>query len=927
MRPIALFVAASLLPATIASAQEAPPAPGSEVSEPWTLVQDLGALVFDPDTAPPTTGQRWYAPRTLAALTPYAVVEGAEAVHVALPPTAAAPLDRARLMQGRLAVRFRTDPSANEPATTVRGRLYLPDLDGERLVAHPFHLDGTRAARGESEAYRAALGDHAAWCAARRLAGGAWWRSRAALSAGDPTRDTDDTELARTFGLLSGGRALAENLRLSDLMDSGSVAAATVPIADVRGINTPELDWSAFARCDEDGIDPLALTIPADHHAVFVPSFRALTALIDELRSNGTPVLDLLESRGEDARVETRYEAQLALELDAVARVLGPEVVRTIAITGGDPYLRTGSDLALIFDCSAPELFERFVLQRITARAVAYGVSVTAHEVAGLDVRGAADSARDLSSWTARCGETVIVTNSLPLLGRIAATAQGDTASLAGLDEYRHFRARYPRGTTDEVAFVVVPDAAIRRWCGPVWRIASARRVRAGAVLAEAAARQLAHRAELSWVNTAALPQSVPDLGAIVAEPSGPRSERYGTVRFMTPIAELSPAYATPDEVAGYERWRRSYESLWTNVFDPIAAQVTLGSGGLGCDLSVLPIALRSEYRPWIDVVGAAQLDPAAGGGHPEALAYGAFALDRDGATVRELEGFMGFLGQSFERPLGWLGDHLTVWLDRDDDLLARANDAQDLDEFLDEQRFELPVGVQIAVRDPLRLSTFLAALKGLVESAAPGVMVFSTRSHTTSDGADRPYVALEPATGAGWDDTPSLYYAIVPGRLIGSLREDVVQRALERFAAPREMTAWRGESVALRLQEGFKDVLAVGLVERQLRERLRSTAFMALPILNELRALAPDSDPVETLAQSFGATVRCPGGGTWVWDAEHGTYASTVFGCPAAPRDGVILPAAVQALRSAAFGLGFERLPGEAALFGIRARALLQRD
>ena len=140
-------------------------------------------------------------------------------------------------------------------------------------------------------------------------------------------------------------------------------------------------------------------------------------------------------------------------------------------------------------------------------------------------------------------------------------------------------------------------------------------------------------------------------------------------------------------------------------------------------------------------------------------------------------------------------------------------------------------------------------------------------------------------------------------------------------------MLPWRGEGVALRLQESFKDVLAVGLVERQLRERLRSTAYMALPILNELRALAPDSDPVELLAQSFGATVRCPGGGAWVWDAEHGTYASTVFGCPAAPRDGAVLPPAVQAVRTAAFGLGFERLPGEGELFGIRARAFLQRD
>ena len=61
---------------------------------------------------------------------------------------------------------------------------------------------------------------------------------------------------------------------------------------------------------------------------------------------------------------------------------------------------------------------------------------------------------------------------------RLAAVKE----SIASLDEYRFFRQRYKRG--DETAFVIITDGAIRRWCGPKWRISMSRRLRAAAQLA-----------------------------------------------------------------------------------------------------------------------------------------------------------------------------------------------------------------------------------------------------------------------------------------------------------------------------------------------------------------------------------------------------------------------------------------------------------
>jgi hypothetical protein len=72
----------------------------------------------------------------------------------------------------------------------------------------------------------------------------------------------------------------------------------------------------------------------------------------------------------------------------------------------------------------------------------------------------------------------------------LAAAESGKKPNLASLDEYSFFRSRYLRSAdVEEQAFLMVTDAAIRRWCGPAWRIGASRRTRAAAALSELQAR------------------------------------------------------------------------------------------------------------------------------------------------------------------------------------------------------------------------------------------------------------------------------------------------------------------------------------------------------------------------------------------------------------------------------------------------------
>ena len=94
-------------------------------------------------------------------------------------------------------------------------------------------------------------------------------------------------------------------------------------------------------------MDPLSSLIPHDQHALFFTSFDSLIGFADEAADQGTPILRLAEPQGIDAMTRKRYETQLGLSLDGLAEILGPQLIDTVAITGGDPYFRTGTALCV----------------------------------------------------------------------------------------------------------------------------------------------------------------------------------------------------------------------------------------------------------------------------------------------------------------------------------------------------------------------------------------------------------------------------------------------------------------------------------------------------------------------------------------------------------------------------------------------------
>src|SRR5947209_13753118 len=108
----------------------------------------------------------------------------------------------------------------------------------------------------------------------------------------------------------------------------------------------------------------LAGYVTSDQHALFFPTFSAMTEMIDEADADGTPVLQMLEPRSEDANSRGRYQKQLCLELSEISRLLGPQIINSVAFTGSDPYLPSGSDVGILFETKQPAVLKTFIAAR-----------------------------------------------------------------------------------------------------------------------------------------------------------------------------------------------------------------------------------------------------------------------------------------------------------------------------------------------------------------------------------------------------------------------------------------------------------------------------------------------------------------------------------------------------------------------------------
>jgi len=700
----------------------------------------------------------------------------------------------ANMMGNRIAQLLKSSLHVRAPAgKEVTGFIVFPSPQEERYFKLRFRIpaDTKRSTRKDfQEAKRA----HYARLLDGGFAGTGWWRSRMYEATGkrqdeDPQSQWRRRRFSRddTYGLVTGGRALAENLQLDRGLPGGKRAEETVALESLEGITVKEFEWKEYLAEQPPEMDPLAANIPADQYAVFFPTFNAMLETMDALDSGGTPFQQAFETRAEDARTRERYETQLCLQTSAMARLFGPQLVRSAAFTGSDPFVREGTDVAILFEAIDADALGGLMKANRIKNAAMSGKKVAASdkEEGTLRYHQIVSEGREVASYQTRIGNTIVVSNSLVQLQRIARAQR--VGSMGDLDEYRFFRQRYKRGAEHESAFVMLTDAAIRKWSSPRWRIGMSRRVRAAAAMAELEAEHVVELATRD-IREPLLPNDFPaiDCGRLTLTHRGVESDLYGNTRFLTPVVELELAHVTEEEATNYKRWRDGYQGNWANFFDPIGIQLKVSEESMAVDVTVMPLILGSEYTRFIRVAGKSEIRPHSGDPHPEALFQFLFAFDHDSEMGKSFgRTFTSWPGNKpGTNPLRWMGESISLYVDRDP-FFAEALKSDDIDKFIQENLGRFPGAINIDVRNPLIAGMFLAGLKVFAQGAAPGYTKWSTRKYGETE-----YVRIEAGKDANdFLDTKdlALHYATLKGQLVISFSEDVIKRAIDRNHARAE--------------------------------------------------------------------------------------------------------------------------------------------
>ncbi|UCD75442.1 MAG: hypothetical protein JSV91_00700 [Phycisphaerales bacterium] len=887
-------------------------------------VRDLGAVeaMATSEQPQPDDSVFWWG---MEAIYPYGALDGPGEIYIDMP---ADPWERMNAEPDD-AVAVLCAPQGID----VTGRIFLPRRVSGGMVGMDFSITADEGSVEHRERFLNVKRAHYQRLLDRRAPGGAWFRHQVRLTKqalGDtkspepqeqqerPQRWMPPSEMEQTFGLISGGRALSENLQLDRVLATAEPGVATVDVDTIEGITVRGFDWDPLIDGLEPETDPLARLIPDDQHAMFFPTFQALIDLADNADIQGTSILRALEPRAEHAHVRRRYERQLGLPLNDIARQLGTRLVESVAVTGSDPYLRTGSDLAILFGTKNPTGLRTAIAASVAL--VSQGESQAAPvtgDVLGVPYAGMRSPDRSLCSYLAALGDVIVVTNSLAQLHRLVEVWKEDAPSLAELPEYTFFRDRYRRGDDAETALLVLSDNTIRRWCGPRWRIGTSRRTRAVAVMTAIQAAYLdklaAGSVQAGVIHTE---YPLPEDDELSLSSAGVASSVYGTLDFQTPILELNLDRVTKREKEVYGVWRDRYQGRWRNFFDPIAVRFKADGGEIAVDVTVMPLIEGTEYGTLQMLSSGASIAPEAGDLHAGTMLHVALAINRESPMAQMYGGMAaGMAPQIQVDPLGWLGESVALYAE-EDPVWAELADAEDKEQFLEDNLDRLPVVLRAEVSSGMKLTAFLAGARAFIEQTAPGMTIWENFSHN-----DVPYVRITPSEMAKSDDemmkSLNVHYAASGEALIIALNEDVLKRALDRQVARRAAkaadgppnpadTPWLGENLCIQANRSVIPLVEIMFSENHQRMMQRS-AWSNIPILNEWKRRYPDRHPVLFHEMFWQRRLLCPGGGSYRWNEQWRTMESTIYGHPAQPKLGPPLPAALANIISANSGLTFE--------------------
>jgi hypothetical protein len=827
-----------------------------------------------------------------------------------------------------------SDP-AGEPELRRAFFLALADQFGQRA----------RGWRSDPDGFAAFAEGRARW-----LADGSDSRRSSGRDRPGPARQSD---LGEMMSLYTGVSSVREALQADRglLGGAGQREARNIPLASLPGVGLAEHPWEELLAGKQPVLEPMASRAPQDTLYVFFRDLRTFVELSRELEELGTPLVQIFENQPGDHAIGPRYEEELMLERLGLAEKLGHLAASGVALLVGDPFLREGTDLAVVFQIKdRAMLLATLDFYELRARKAHPDLTIATLDVQGYEVRLASTPDGSVRQHRVEADGFLLLSNSPAGLERVLRVWRGESPPLARSGDFRYLRSLYPPSEDPREAFVFLPDAFIARAVGPATKIGAARRIAAQAELLAVGYAALLH----GWLT--GRPPSGPeelrssgflrpeelrheDGGPIAYHPGrGAWSETWGRPHALRPLADSPVELVSAAEQRAYERFRETYQSYWKTYLDPVAARLRWreDGGGLDADVRILPLIENSDYDQLVERAGKTTVGPP--------ILRGAFqwtfAVGEQASLRKELDRIgRGFLpGQ--QAVLGWLGewvmagvlDHSGLW---DLAMLAEGIPSSrpastDGHRSVWQALPRVPLYAGAHVRNKGALAALLIALKTRAEEAAPGMIRWAPGP------SYRGVPVVEIASSEEQTGVPkvSVFYATVEDVFALALGRDAIEALIDARLAGKLPATGQGEGQALvdlatLGPDSWLARTALGLMEMGVRSANRQ-AFRALENLSRgLGGLPAEPAAFRRATLGYlGFVPACPQGGTFL-DRGPGRVEHSLYGAlerpifPDLPVPDAPATRMLRSLEGLHMGLAFE---GEGPSRGLRALFRLDR-
>ena len=406
---------------------------------------------------------------------------------------------------------------------------------------------------------------------------------------------------------------------------SGQLVTTPLPAP----IDWPMLDQPA-EQPREVGVEPLATHVPAECFYLRFGSFTNYLWFRDLNKKWQGDLGNMLLQRGIKRAASDRIQQQLSLKENALAKILGPQIIADAAIIGLDPYLEQGAAIGILFQAKNNFLLSAdFMRQRRGALTLFDDAEEQTVTIAEQSVSLISTPDGRVRSYYIQHDGFHLVTTSRTLVERFLQAGQGDRP-LAGLSSFQRFRQQFPLERNDTIV-AFASEEFWRNLCSPHYFIENQRRLRSSreTLLLELARyhARCEGRAEGSTQELIAADILPANFGARVdgSELQQLAGDSIDSLRgargYYLPIADMPASDVTTSEAANFRRFQ---EKLHTGIREmpPVGAAVhrTPSESGASSETISIDLYAQGELRQklgkvatWLGQPSLERMQPVAG--------------------------------------------------------------------------------------------------------------------------------------------------------------------------------------------------------------------------------------------------------------------------------------------------------------------------